>query len=72
MHLKKEEICIREKAKGTQHDPHFESANDEEHLEAPHRLILAVNAVKKMLIFVRAKIYSKVIQGLCLTLHLLY
>ena len=43
-------ICIGENDKVTQHDPGFENNNegdDEEHLEAPHHLILAINIAKK-------------------------
>ena len=45
MHQTNDKICIVENAKVTQYDPDFENANegdDEEHLEAPHRPILAV------------------------------
>ena len=46
MHQTNDKICIGENAKVAQHDPNFENADegdDEEHLEAPHRPILAVN-----------------------------
>ena len=46
MHKKNDEIRIGENAKVTQHDPDFENyivGDDEDHLEAPHRPILAVN-----------------------------
>ena len=46
MYKTNDKIRIRENAKVTQHDPDFENANDKEHLEAPHRPIIAVNAVK--------------------------
>ena len=49
MHKKNDEICIGEDPKVTQHDPDFENSNegdDEEHLEAPHLPILAVNVAK--------------------------
>ena len=71
--IKKDEICIGESSKVTQHDPDFANADvddDEEHLEAPHNPILDVNFVNKMLVFVIAKIYLKVIQGLGFALHL--
>ena len=48
-YIKNDEICIRENAKVNQHDRYFENADvgdDEEHLEAPHRPILAVNVAK--------------------------
>ena len=73
MHQTNDEIHIRENAKFTQRDPDFENSDvghDEEHLEAPGFTILAVNVAKKILLFVRAKIYSKVIHGLGLALHL--
>ena len=50
MHKKNDEIRIGENAKVTQHDPDFENSDvgdDEEHLEAPHRPIIAVNVAKK-------------------------
>ena len=46
MHQTNDEICIRENAEVTQHDPDFEKSDvgdDEEHLEAPHCTIIAVN-----------------------------
>ena len=49
-------ICIEENAKVTQHDTEFENANDEDHIEAPHCHILAVNVVKN-LVFFRSDIY---------------
>ena len=48
-HQTNDKICIGENAKVIQHDPDFENSDevdDEEHLEAPHRPILAVNAAK--------------------------
>ena len=59
MHQTNDKIRIRENSKGSQHDPEFENAN----LEAPYCPILAVNFIKSTLLFVREKIYSKVIQG---------
>ena len=47
IHQTNDKTCIGENAKVTQHDPEFENSNDEEHLEAPHRPILAENSVKK-------------------------
>ena len=44
------EIHIRENAKVTQHDPYFKTSDvgdDEEHIEAPHQPILAVNVSNK-------------------------
>ena len=73
MHKKNDEICIVENAKVTQHDPDFENANvgdDEEHLNAPRLPILAGIFQRKMLVLVRAKIYSECIQGIGLALHL--
>ena len=49
IHQTDDAICIRENAKVTQHDPDFGNANvggDEEHLEAPHCPILAINVTK--------------------------
>ena len=46
MHQINEKIPIGKNTKFTQHDPNFENANDEEHLESLHRPILAVNSVK--------------------------
>ena len=49
MHQTNDKICIGENAKVTQHDPDFENTDegdDEEHLEAPHHPILAVNFAK--------------------------
>ena len=46
MHQTNDEICIRENAKVTQHDTKFKNADEgeyEEHLEAKHSPILAVN-----------------------------
>ena len=68
-----EEIRIGENTKVTQHDPDFENADegdDEEHIEGPHRPILAINIAKNIAHIFRAKMYSKVIQGLGLALHL--
>ena len=48
MHQTNDKIRIGENAKVTQHDPEFENADesgDEEHIESPHFLILAVNVV---------------------------
>ena len=73
MHQTNDEIRIVENTKVTQHDPDFENADegdDEEHLEGPHRPILAVNIAKNIAHIFRAKMYSKVIQGLGLALHL--
>ena len=42
-------MCMGENAKFTQHDPDFENAHggdDEEHIEAPHHLILDLNVTK--------------------------
>ena len=69
MHQTNDEICIGENSKVTQHYPEFKNANYEEHLESPPHTILAVNAIQ-MLVFVRAKMYSEVIQCLGLALHL--
>ena len=49
MHKTNDEIHIGESAKVTQHDPDSENSDvgdDEEHLEAPHRCIIAVNVAK--------------------------
>ena len=49
MHQTNGEIIIRENAEVTQHDPEFKNADegdDKEHLETPHRPILAVNVVR--------------------------
>ena len=46
MHQTNDTICIRENVKVIQHDPDFENSDegdDEEHLDAPHFPILAVN-----------------------------
>ena len=46
MHQTNDGFCIGENAKVTQHDPDFENSDegdDEEHLEAYHSTILAVN-----------------------------
>ena len=50
MHQTNDDIHIGENSKVTQHDPDFENDNvgdDEEHLEAPHRLMLDVNVANK-------------------------
>ena len=50
MHLTNEKKGIEENAKGNQHNPDFENADEgdnEEHLVAPHRTIIAVNVTKK-------------------------
>ena len=70
MHTKNDKTRIGENAKVTQHYPDFEKSNNEEHLEASYCPILALDSVKTMLVFIRAKFYSKVIQGLDLALHL--
>ena len=73
MHKTNDEIRIGENAKVTQHYRYFEDANvcdDEDHLEAPHRPILAVNFVKTIIVFVREEVQLKVVQGLGLALHL--
>ena len=49
MHQTNDEIRIGENAKVTQHDPYFENyivGDDEDHLEAPHLPIIAVNVAK--------------------------
>ena len=49
MHQTNDEICIGENSKVTQHYPYFRNADvgdNEDHLEAPHRPILAVNVEK--------------------------
>ena len=49
IHQTNDEFRIGENAKFTQHYPYFENSNvgdDEEHLEAPHRLITDVNVAK--------------------------
>ena len=70
MYQKIDETRIGEKANVTQHYSCIENSNNEDHPEASHCSILALDAVKKMLVFIRAKFYSKVIQGLGLALNL--
>ena len=48
MHQTNDKIRIGESAKVTQHDPEFGNADegdDEEHIEAPHCTIIAVNVL---------------------------
>ena len=47
MHQTNDKSCIRENTKVTQYDQDSENVNDEEHIEAPRRLSLDINAVKK-------------------------
>ena len=68
MHQRNEKMRIGENAKVTEHDPDFENAKYEEHLEAPLHHILDINVVKHSRIYQR-KLYSKVIQGIGLALH---
>ena len=56
MHQTNDQIRIRENSKVTQHDLDFENADvddDEEHLEAPHRHILAINVAKNIYIILQ-------------------
>ena len=73
MHEKNDEFRIGENAKVTQHDPDFEKADvgdDEEHIEAPNFPITDVNFEKNNARICQIKMYSKVIQGLGLSIHL--